>query len=239
MTKQKKCRWCQEQLPIESFVDITGAKNPRGQYCNSCHLKRVEVGRQEALAEERSHISKLKIVYGEFWRHYATPEDFYTTLCNERDYCPYCGIKFEQVIPNKFNGSRDHLDHMDPLDKGGEHSIRNVVFCCGPCNIKKRKSSFQKWLQKLKPEFQRLSREIYTEKHGHTPEEFQEGCNMGRGTLDFEFDNNQSEEELKKIYPNPIVDAPPSNQPIVITLDILQAIERLPEELKEKLKRKN
>lgn len=212
MQEVKICRRCKRQLPIEQFVDTSGTRNQRGRYCQSCHLERVKEWRQAALAEENSHIPKLKIVYGKYWRHYAEPEDFYTTLQNERDFCPYCGTKFDQVTPTKFNDAPCHLDHMDPLHIGGEHSIRNVVFCCGPCNIKKGRLSFQKWLEKLKPKFQKIARDIYIKKHDHPPEKFQEGCNMGRGSHELEFATCFTEEELRKKYPKPIVDAPPSNQ---------------------------
>ncbi len=218
---------------------MSGSSNPKGHYCHACHIEKVKEWHQAALEEEKSNITKLKIVYGKYWQHYASPEEFFTTLRDERDFCPYCGISFNKVTPNKFNEAPYHLDHMDPLDKGGEHSIRNVIFCCGPCNIKKRKQSFLNWLEKLKPKYRELSRNIYTKKHGHQPEEFVEGCNMGRGSQDMEFATGQTVEELKKQFPKPKVDRPPSNQPLVIELDIMEAIKNLPEELKEKLRRKN
>lgn len=238
MKKTKKCRRCKNEIQLEDFVDVSGNKNPRGQYCQQCHLERVEEWRLAALDEEATKSRKLKIVYGEFWKHYACPEEFYTTLENERDFCPYCGTIFREVVPHKFNESRIHLDHMDPLDRGGEHSIRNVVFCCGPCNIRKGKQTFLKWLTTLQTDNRVLSGNIYLEKHGHPPEEFIEGCNFGRGTRDLEFATDQTEEELRRKFPNPIVNAPPSNQPITITLNVMDAIERLPEELKQKLLKK-
>lgn len=155
------CRRCNKVLPTENFVDTSGSKNPKGHYCNSCYVERIEEWRQAALAEEMSYIQKLKIAYGEYWRHYALPEDFYNTLLNERDCCPYCGVKFGEVETTKFIESPFHIDHMDPLYRGGEHSIRNAMICCGPCNIKKGRLRFQRWLEKLKPEYRKLSREIY------------------------------------------------------------------------------
>lgn len=236
MPKTKKCRRCKNDLPIENFVDVSGQANPRGQFCLACHRERVAEWHESALDEERTHIRKLKIVYGDLWRHYASPEEFQTSLDDERDFCPYCGIKFSDVIPDKFTQKQINLDHMDPLDKGGEHSIRNVTYCCAPCNIKKRKRSFVDWMTSLPPEFMKLSRAIYEEKHGHPPEEFVEGCNMGRGSYDLEFVIGQTEEELKKQFPEPKVNAPPSNQPIVIKIDVMKAIDNLPEVLKERLK---
>jgi hypothetical protein len=236
--KTKKCHRCNNILPIDKFVDISGSPNIRGHYCLSCHLERVKEWHQTAIDQEKANIRKLQIVYGDYWQHYASPDFFGTSLYNERDFCPYCGTRFCDVIPNKFNKTLFHLDHMDPLDLGGEDSIRNTVFCCGPCNIKKGKRSFIQWLETLAPKYQKLAQSIYSEKHGHFPEQFKEGCNSERGSIDLEFAIYKTEEELKKLYPIPIVDKPPSNQPVEITykVDVNAAIEILPEELKIKLK---
>lgn len=219
MKTSKKCRRCLQELPLESFVDLSGEFNKRGAYCQACHIKRVEEWRQAALAEEVLHISKLQIVYGEWWRHYAIPEDFSHTLIMERDFCPYCHVKFSDVSPNKFNPSKIHLDHMDPLELGGEHSIRNAVYCCGPCNIKKGTLRFAKWLERLQPAQREYARQLYIEKHGHLPEEFVEGALRSKGMWP-EMAVNYTMDELKQLYPEPIVTGPPSNKPITITIDL-------------------
>lgn len=43
------------------------------------------------------------------------------------DRCYYCGKKAELT-----------LDHFEPLAKGGAHCVSNFVFCCHPCNSRKR-----------------------------------------------------------------------------------------------------
>ncbi len=42
-------------------------------------------------------------------------------------------------------------------------------------NYKKGKLPFLTWLEKLKPEYKKTAREIYTEKHDHPPDKFVEG----------------------------------------------------------------
>lgn len=237
MTKTKQCRRCHQRVSVGNFVDTSGKTNERGHFCQLCHQERVAEWHQEAINEENSLIRKLKIVYGEYWQHYASPDFFLTSLRDERDFCLYCGIPFSSVIPNKFNDSQFHLDHMDPLDKGGEHSTRNVVFCCTQCNIKKGKISFLKWLEMLEPIYRELSIAVYVGKHEHRPEEFIKGCKVERGSIDSEFCIYQSEESLRFQFQKPKIDRPPSNQPVIIKLDIMKAIEALPDSLKEKLKR--
>jgi hypothetical protein len=221
----KKCRKCLRELPVEDFVDVSGEINKRGAYCKPCHLERIDEWRKSALAEEASHIPKLQIVYGKWWMHYAIPEDFRHTLIEERDYCPYCHTKFSEVIPNSFNPAHIHLDHMDPLTLGGEHSIRNTVNCCGPCNIKKGNLRFTNWLRKLNPEKQESARQIYIEKHGHLPEEFEEGGPVSKGMW-LEMAIYSTEEKLKRIYPEPSVSGPPSNRPLTITINLQPLVEK-------------
>lgn len=215
----KNCPRCSRYLPTDQFVDSSGEQNARGRYCMDCHKERVVESKNTAMDNEQKNIRKLRIVYGDYWRHYALPEYFDTSLRNERAFCPYCGTDFANVVPEKFTGRSVHLDHMDPLELGGEHSVRNVVYCCGPCNISKGKRPFSKWLNMLDDVCRDLSRNIYKEKHGHDPEDFVEGCNYGRGTRDLEFATEQSEEELRRLFPKPKADGPPTNQPFVIGLD--------------------
>jgi hypothetical protein len=109
---------------------------------------------------------------------------------------------------------------MDPLEVGGEDSIRNVVFCCSSCNIKKGSKPFLIWLKQLKPKYRKLVREIYTAKHGHQPEKFKKGPPFPR-TNGLSYELTLDEAELRDMYPEPIVDGPPKKDfTINISLDV-------------------
>ena len=58
--------------------------------------------------------------------------------------CLYCGKHLKDT--------HKAFDHMDPLAKGGEHSITNLAISCKPCNIRKAAKDFLYWLQEIKPE---------------------------------------------------------------------------------------
>ena len=58
--------------------------------------------------------------------------------------CLYCGKHLKDTDKA--------FDHMDPLAKGGEHSITNLVISCKPCNNRKAAKDFFYWLQEIKPE---------------------------------------------------------------------------------------
>lgn len=167
----------------------------------------------KVLLDEQSKVPKLKIMFGDWWAHYAPPAEFMQTLYGERDRCPYCDGELgplsalSEGSPVSIQDSA-HLDHMDPLSKGGEDSVRNVVYVCGPCNVRKGTRLFIDWLSTLPSALQDVSRAIYAEKHGHEPEAFNPGPSQSRHNVPFialKFD----ERTLRQIYPRPIVTGPP------------------------------
>ena len=207
--KEKVCRGCNRTRPYADFVTSSGDQSNSGRYCLPCNTAKQERERQARIQERKFLIEKYRIVYGEYWRHYAAPKFFYDDLYEERDFCPYCGIKFVDAEGCSLNGSGMHIDHMDPLFKGGEDSIRNAVFCCSSCNYKKGRLSFGKWLQKLEPEFQCLARQIYIDRHGHSPVDFFEGSYWSTYG-DTELLCYRSLGDIQHSYPTPIVNGPPS-----------------------------
>lgn len=220
----KKCRRCSQVKVIAEFVDDSGARNPRGRYCAPCHLEREKEWHEHAREEEQAKVPKLKIIYGKYWKHYALPHDFSFTLREERDFCPYCGDSLPSQNLGLDNPSdpfrgRPHIDHMDPLCSGGENSTRNTVYICDKCNYKKGELLFLNWLRMLKPHYRKLARQIYRQKHGQQPEDFTQGDRVPRTDgLSAELDLDEC--ELREMYPEPIVDSPPSSKQSIIELSL-------------------
>jgi len=233
---------------VTEFVSINGVENPRGHYCRDCHAERKEEERLSALLAEAEKVPKLKIIFGEWWVHYARPHDFQQTLYSERSKCPYCDAPLPPVyMPKEALGEkrkkRAHIDHMDPLSEGGEDSIRNAVYVCGTCNLLKRGKLFVDWLGMLEPEARERARAIYIQKHSHPPEDFwpSEPSLRSDGVM---AELMLSEVELKEMYPEPIVDGPPSREKIVVEFsadDLMQrpGIKELFEQLANVNKKSN
>jgi 5-methylcytosine-specific restriction endonuclease McrA len=165
--KEKLCPLCKTSKPTSFFVDASGKQNTKGKYCFDCLKEQQSMAQAKQLKEEQSYILRLKRAYGEDWIMHAFPHQFQTILFTERDSCPYCGMKLKK--------DSSHLDHMDPLELGGEDSIRNAVYCCVSCNARKGAKPFLSWLNELAPAQRKLSRTIYIEKHNQSPEEFVPG----------------------------------------------------------------
>jgi CRISPR/Cas system Type II protein with McrA/HNH and RuvC-like nuclease domain len=162
------------------------------------------------LEAERSKARKLEIIFGQWWRYYAVPNEFRLTLYAERQHCPYCGAFLESPAETTETAFGDiHLDHMDPLSLGGEESIRNTVYVCAACNMSKGRRSFVDWLNKLTPEYRAVATAIYIEKHGHPPEAFVRKTKSDRLTLP-RIELQYPEDVLRRLFPKPIVDGPPN-----------------------------
>lgn len=71
----------------------------------------------------------------------ATIEQFSPIEIFQRDkyICQLCGIKTRPDYKNT-NNKYPHLDHIIPLSKGGEHSVKNTQCLCRRCNIAKHNS---------------------------------------------------------------------------------------------------
>lgn len=170
---------------------------------------------EDMLGQEQAKIRKLQIIFGTWWRHYAVPYELRWTLWSERAFCPYCSGPLG--APSLPLGQEEadraaQIDHMDPLFRGGEESIRNAVYVCAPCNMAKGRRLFTDWLAALSEAHRSQARAIYIEKHGSPPEAFQPGPRQPRqtlGRLELEF----AEAVLKKLFPRPIVDGAPKFLP--------------------------
>lgn len=209
----KRCRQCKRVKSVSVFCELSGVPNPRGHFCFDCHIAMAKEGDMANLEYERHKIPKLRILFGDWWQYYAPPGEFLFTLFRERDSCPYCGGWRGPLYVPKSAGvqafaGRAHLDHMDPLARGGEDSLRNVVYVCAACNMKKRKRLFVDWLKELDTTHQAIARQIYVEKHGHSPEAFIPGRRKARssGLL---MELMLEEAVLKQLYPEPLVTGPP------------------------------
>lgn len=54
--------------------------------------------------------------------------------------CPYCGDGLSE--------NDAHADHIYPVSKGGQSTIRNMVFVCTKCNLKKRDLTLRNFITK-------------------------------------------------------------------------------------------
>lgn len=75
--------------------------------------------------------------------------------------CPYCGKRT----------NKPELDHMNPLSRGGLHSISNIIGCCHSCNSLKRNKSFQEWMMFIPEGRKDYVIGLYKRKQGASPKQ--------------------------------------------------------------------
>lgn len=56
-------------------------------------------------------------------------------------------------------------DHMIPLSRGGEHSVRNLVICCRLCNGRKASLSYEEWIERIDPEHRAKAVALYEQRY--------------------------------------------------------------------------
>ena len=69
-----------------------------------------------------------------------TARDIRKLVAKFDNQCAYCGVKLSKEGDNKL-----HLDHINPLSKGGKHSINNLVPSCQRCNLSKSNHALSDW----------------------------------------------------------------------------------------------
>lgn len=75
--------------------------------------------------------------------------------------CPYCAAELTQ--------STKSVDHLDPILRGGPHSMSNITICCKSCNSRKGARPFVEWLDMLPPDIARSAAEMYRRITGYDP----------------------------------------------------------------------
>jgi CRISPR/Cas system Type II protein with McrA/HNH and RuvC-like nuclease domain len=167
---------------------------------------------QVRLGAEQVLIRKFQILYDQWWPHYALPHELKWTLYAEFEACPYCSTSLQIAADSPtFENAVRHIDHMDPLSRGGEESFRNAICACAKCNMAKGRQLFADWLAKLPESNQVIARAAYLQKLGRMPEDFKPGPKQQRLVTtrsELAFD----EHVLRTLYPKPVVQGPPKRR---------------------------
>lgn len=83
--------------------------------------------RNKEWARAKAHKRRVKLQASQFIVTIEETKKFYTLPCF------YCGDKAE------------HIDHVIPISRGGQHKIGNLVAACKSCNLSKGSKFFTEW----------------------------------------------------------------------------------------------
>lgn len=139
---KRECKTCLNtfELTRDNF-----GSTPNGNFrwqCRSCmrnHVKNYSKENPNA-AKDRSELRKER-------EGGARPVDDATKnylLKKYQNQCAYCGVD----LNGKF-----HVDHIRPIAKNGDNSIKNLAVCCVKCNLAKHAKTaeeFYAWMEHRK-----------------------------------------------------------------------------------------
>lgn len=144
-TDSKQCCRCKKIKPLSEYSPSQRGRLGKAPYCKPCASKyRIEKESKEVRRDKtRTYRSKNR----EWWRSLhrinqfnrrakienlsdgtVTP-DFVKSIYQQEN-CYYCNSFVEE--------NKRTLEHKQPLNKDGKHSVTNIVMACFSCNSTKR-----------------------------------------------------------------------------------------------------
>lgn len=127
------CRLCGRGKPAAQF--LAGKAKKPSSACATCRRKKQQQhvkNYYRSLPPDKRHTLTHKRraeTYG------VVHEEYSRTAILERwgHACAYCGAH------------ATHLDHVEPLSKGGSDTESNIVPACAPCNLSKGAKTLAEW----------------------------------------------------------------------------------------------
>lgn len=129
----KECRLCKRVKPAESF--LAGKARKPSSTCATCRGRLAAQHRRSYYAklppDQRHTLTHKKRAESYGVEH--VPYSRTAVLARWRYLCAYCDSRAE------------HLDHVEPLSKGGADVESNIVPACAACNLSKGAKTLAEW----------------------------------------------------------------------------------------------
>lgn len=143
-----KCAKCKAWKPIDRFAKASGGR-PHS-YCKECANKMFEARRRQAgqkpmtpHAVAMANAKEYKRAYNKMATHmrraagqFPGKWELGAMLCRQDARCAYC-----QVLLDKY-----HVDHKNPVSRGGTNDEGNLHLTCARCNLVKGALTHEEFL---------------------------------------------------------------------------------------------
>lgn len=106
-------------------------------------IRDVQRAREWRLDHPEQYTSHMKVAKGKRRALESAAEGSFTTAdiqelyLDQDGHCAYCGITLHDNY---------HLDHIDPLSRGGSNWPENLALTCPTCNLSKHNKSLVEWM---------------------------------------------------------------------------------------------
>lgn len=130
---KKICSKCKTLLPITAFYKGSGEykSNLYSRHCKSCSKDRLYANKDKYNKKMAAKltIKTIQLVYED------NIKKFGTLTCN------FCLKPIEM--------QKEHLEHKNPLSKGGSNDYENLGIACSRCNKRKKDKTVAQYLEYL------------------------------------------------------------------------------------------
>lgn len=150
---RRVCKQCKEEKEIADYPTVNDSRRKQGRrkpICSDCWTLYRRAYRHENPDQRRLWSKRRSRRMRDQSDGSLTRGVLVRLYGQATSKCPYCTTTLKK-------GNRS-LDHIEPLSKGGCHSLSNVIVCCRDCNTRKRDREFADWLATL-DDVQRASAE--------------------------------------------------------------------------------
>lgn len=145
---KKWCIDCEDYRPFREFYNDVRSSDGKGSICKSCFNKRradnyrkhKEIGGIRYWNDRaRSINARLKHKFQ--CQGQLTGEQLQEKYYKQSKKCFYCGVPLEP--------GDCHVDHINPISRGGENIIKNSVITCRVCNLMKNDQTLPEFRKRI------------------------------------------------------------------------------------------
>jgi len=127
---KKRCSTCRQAKPLSEFPLDRQKPDGYGYICHVC--KKEKNASAAGRTSDKFHKAKARARRGGA-RKMRLNDRQWKKICTETTHCPHCGGEFSDELPPT-------IDHIVPLNRGGQHVRDNVQALCMSCNSRKKDS---------------------------------------------------------------------------------------------------
>lgn len=163
---EKKCGRCGEVKPLDAFHRSKGNRDGRHRRCKLCRSQTYEPTESERsrarakYAEDQAHRAREN----ERVRSWKAANPEAVRVHNARRRALIAGAEqdghtWEELLESweerglygcvlqgpRCTGEPETVEHVIPLDRGGSHTVGNLVPSCAPCNLSKGTRLLSEW----------------------------------------------------------------------------------------------
>lgn len=149
----KYCYDCETEKPAtnEFFHANKSSKDGLYTYCKECTNRRIQLIHAKAPEKNTDRVRKWREDNPEEYKvqnkvikarrraagQMPTKDVLEELYEQSEDHCMYCGIRLFGEY---------HLEHMNPIVRGGSNEIENLAVVCADCNLNKGDKTFTEWV---------------------------------------------------------------------------------------------